>query len=268
MAQSGPSPRAFRFSWREFALLTVAGIVAAILLIPYVLTLEAPQLSKVRARIPLPLLLTAQIAQIAVLIALFVALGLVLAHRCGLGAPLLERWLAGASMPPGLAKTFSLATAAGVAVSLVILALDGWFLRRHLPHLAAPTAINPPAWQGFLASFYGGITEELLLRLGLMSFFVWLLAKVWHDENRFPKTSAFWVANTIAATLFGLGHLPATAALMPLTTFVIVRALVLNGLPGFVFGWLYWKRGLESAMVAHFAGDLVLHVMTPLVAPP
>jgi hypothetical protein len=32
-----------------------------------------------------------------------------------------------------------------------------------------------------------------------------------------------------------------------------------------VFGWLYWRRGLEAAIVAHFAADLVLHVAAPLL---
>jgi len=40
----------------------------------------------------------------------------------------------------------------------------------------------------------------------------------------------------------------------------------LNGLGGLAFGWLYWKQGLESAMIAHFSADIVLHVITPLVA--
>ena len=35
----------------------------------------------------------------------------------------------------------------------------------------------------------------------------------------------------------------------------------LNGLVGLVCGWLFLRRGLEHAMLAHFAGDLVLHVL-------
>jgi len=64
--------------------------------------------------------------------------------------------------------------------------------------------------------------------------------------------------------LFGLGHLPATANILPLTPLVITRAVVLNGVGGVIFGWLYWKRGLESAMVAHFSADLILHVLFAL----
>ena len=33
------------------------------------------------------------------------------------------------------------------------------------------------------------------------------------------------------------------------------------------FGWLYWRRGILLAMVAHFSADIVLHVLPPLVAP-
>ena len=39
-----------------------------------------------------------------------------------------------------------------------------------------------------------------------------------------------------------------------------------NGSIGVIFGWLYWKKGLESAMIAHFSSDVVLHVITPLMA--
>jgi hypothetical protein len=42
--------------------------------------------------------------------------------------------------------------------------------------------------------------------------------------------------------------LPATSAITPLTTTLVVRALVLNGIAGITFGYLYWKHGLEAVM--------------------
>ena len=33
---------------------------------------------------------------------------------------------------------------------------------------------------------------------------------------------------------------------------------------GVVFGTVFWWRGLEHAMLAHFSADLVLHVVAPL----
>jgi len=47
----------------------------------------------------------------------------------------------------------------------------------------------------------------------------------------------------------------------PLDMFVISRAVVLNGLGGICFGWLYFTYGLESAMIAHFSADIILHVI-------
>jgi membrane protease YdiL (CAAX protease family) len=44
----------------------------------------------------------------------------------------------------------------------------------------------------------------------------------------------------------------------------VARAVVLNGLAGIAFGYLYWTRGLESAMLSHFSADIILHVISVL----
>jgi membrane protease YdiL (CAAX protease family) len=114
----------------------------------------------------------------------------------------------------------------------------------------AAAAVSPSRFEGFLASFYGGIGEEILTRLFLVSVIAWIL-----------RGRAIWLAIAIAAALFAAGHLPAAASIVPLTPVLVIRTLVLNSLAGLVFGWLYWRRGLEAAMVAHFSADLVLHVL-------
>ena len=48
---------------------------------------------------------------------------------------------------------------------------------------------------------------------------------------------------------------------------VVVRTVLLNAIGGAVFGWLFWRRGLEMAVVAHVSADMVLHVLVPLLAP-
>lgn len=123
---------------------------------------------------------------------------------------------------------------------------------------------QPAAWKGFLASFYGAIAEEVLLRLFVMSLFAWLGSFNSKTSEGKPTNATFWIANILAAVLFGLGHLPATATILPLTPLVVTRAIVLNGIGGIAFGYLYWKRGLESAMIAHFSADIVLHVLLAL----
>jgi hypothetical protein len=46
---------------------------------------------------------------------------------------------------------------------------------------------------------------------------------------------------------------------------MVIRTLVLNGFAGLVFGWLYWRRGLLAAMIAHTSADVVLHVLSLLL---
>ena len=84
------------------------------------------------------------------------------------------------------------------------------------------------------------------------------LSKSGEDPSGLPSVKALWAVNLIVAILFGLGHLPATAFVFPLTSLVVTRAIVLNGLGGLVFGYLYWTRGLEASMLAHLCADIVL----------
>ena len=131
--------------------------------------------------------------------------------------------------------------------------------------LAKPLTVKSPTtptwWQGLLASFYGGFDEEILLRLCVMSFLAWLGRFVSKTAQGTPTVAVFWVANVLAAILFGLGHLPATAALLPITPLVVLRAVILNGIVGIAAGYLYFTRGLESAILCHFSADIVLHVL-------
>jgi membrane protease YdiL (CAAX protease family) len=69
----------------------------------------------------------------------------------------------------------------------------------------------------------------------------------------------------LVAVLFGLGHLPATSAITPLTTMLVLRAVVLNGIAGIAFGYLYWRHGLEAAMIGHMGAHLVLQIPGDIV---
>jgi membrane protease YdiL (CAAX protease family) len=109
---------------------------------------------------------------------------------------------------------------------------------------------------------YGGFTEEILLRWGMMSFLVWLLAAIFERgrENDSPPRSIFFVlAILISALLFGLGHLPVASMLAGgLTLPIFLYVLVGNSIFGVVAGLLYWRRGMEAAILAHISAHLVL----------
>ena len=101
------------------------------------------------------------------------------------------------------------------------------------------------------------------MRLFLMTVLVWISSKIRKTQAGLPTAFGFWVAIILISVVFGLGHLPMTARFQQITSLVVFRAVVLNGIAGVVFGRLFWKKGLESAMIAHFSTDIVLHVILP-----
>ena len=224
---------------------------------------EALEHLRARSPIPVPVIIGLQLAQSAVILWLLAWLGLAAGQRVGLDAPLLRAWVY-RSPPPADPRTrdFRLAVGLGLAVAALIVGLDLGFAPR-MPH-AIGVSHGPPAWQGFLASFYGGISEEVLTRLFLMTGIAWVLAAV--KRARAPGLPAwiYWAAILAAALLFAAGHLPTAIKVLGADPVVVTRTLALNFPAGFVFGWLYWKRGLEHAMAGHFAADIVLHVLVPL----
>ena len=258
-------------NWKVFFILWFAVIVGTIAVIPYTLELQGDILEDLNLPVPLPTLIVLQVAQSAVLFGVLIALGLFLASRIGLGAPILDSITKGESISDKLRAILPISIITGGIASLLIVGLETMIFQpalvRELGTVAEALNLQttpPAAWKGFLASFYGGIVEEVLLRLFVMSLFAWLGSFFSKTSEGKPTRAVFWIANFLAAVLFGLGHLPATAALIPLTPLVITRAVVLNGLGGIAFGYLYWKRGLESAMMAHFSADIVLHVLLAL----
>lgn len=258
-----------RFNWKIFFILLAACIWGVMAVLPYTLDLQKDAL--VKLPMPLWLLLTLQVVQNGILFAVTIGLGLLLAGRIGLGLPILEAKLAGESVKERVMAILPISILVGIIGSVLIVGLDvyvfGPALKAELGAVAERVNLQgaqPAAWKGLLASFYGGVNEEVLLRLFLMSLLAWVGKFVNKTAEGLPTAPVFWVANILAAVLFGLGHLPATATLLPLTPLVIARAIVLNGLLGVALGYLYWKRGLEAAIVSHFSADIVLHVLLAL----
>lgn len=257
-----------RFFTRAGVVIWIGATLGTVAVLPYVLAL-APAHATPRGGLSVPLLI-ASVAQSALFLAVMTFSGLWAASKLDLGAPVLDAWCRGESAPAGAGRRALLAAVSGVAVSAALLALDLGVFMALSPHGVGQLLRQrqPPTWAGFLASFEGGITEEVELRLFLLS---WLLLGLRFARRRITRRRAaphgpllFWTANVLAAVAFGLGHLPITARLVALTPVVVARALVLNGAVGLVTGAWFWTSGIETAMVCHFAADLVLHVAAPL----
>jgi hypothetical protein len=251
----------------------IAATFGAACVLPYVnaLTPHMLRAASVKLGAPVSVVIAISLVQSAITLGLLSYTGLWAARRLGLGAPLLDAWLTRGAAAPSAARRGALVPiVAGLASGLALSALDiGVFSPMspdgvgRLLHQPQPSPLI-----GFLASFEGGITEEVELRLILLSFLALGLRYVGTRGKGGPLSAGvFWSANIVAAVLFGLGHLPITAKLVPLTPIIVARAITLNGIVGLVAGSLYQRRGIEMAMLCHFSADLVLHVALPPLIP-
>ncbi len=258
-------------NWKVFLILWIAGILATLLVLPYALEVQSSAIDLTKLGIPLPALIAIQTLQNAIILAIAIFAGLFFAGRVGLATPILDSVTRGQPVAEKVRAILPLSILLGVVSTLIVVGLEFFYFQpAMMKELGdAATVLNlhtsqPAAWKGLLASFYGGIAEEIQLRLFVMSLLVWLGKFINKTSEGKPTSVVFWIANILAAILFGLGHLPTISLLVPLTPLVVARTVVLNGLLGIIFGWLYWKRGLESAMISHFSADLVLHVLLAL----
>jgi len=163
-------------------------------------------------------------------------------------------------------KESLLRAAVPIVICGVLFSLDYWVFGSILPQIAeiyeSQHLTTAPS---FLAGIlYGGVVEEVLMRLFLMSLFVFTLWKVFArkcDVEQIPQ-SIFIAANILAAALFAAGHLPANAGIFgTLTPTVIFRCFLLNGGPGVLFGWLYYKHGIQYAMLAHAGTHIISKII-------
>ena len=116
--------------------------------------------------------------------------------------------------------------------------MDSYLVKPTIPYLIASV-------------LYGGVIEEVMLRLFWMTLVIFVLWKVFDRKNERPSTAILIIANMIAALLFAAGHLPATATMIGLSPMIVFRCFLLNGGLGLLFGWLYRKYGLRYSMLAH-----------------
>ena len=187
-------------------------------------------------------------AQGAVYAAIAGFFGYILADRLGLMRPLRFEKQA-------LKRALAVTAACGLLFSL-----DPYLFGRLIPEVGASYAGSVTFANFFASLIYGGIVEEILMRLFLMSLIAFLLWKVFarkYSREAIP-TWVFVVANVVAALLFAAGHIPATISMFGrLDAVILVRCFLLNGAFGLAFGWLYRKYGIQYAIVGHMGCHFV-----------
>ena len=259
------------FPWNIFFVLVIGAVIGTLAVLPYSLAINPIDLSKPQTddgkkakKMPtLPVIILASLIQGSVLMAIAAFVGLLAIGKTGLDLPIIRAAVNGQPFLQDLVGKLPLVIVLGLIVGFVILVLEKFAFQPRLPKPLLASESNVPLWKRAAACFYGGINEEILIRLFVMGGLYFLIGLVWKTPDGLPAVGAFWLANILSAILFGLGHLPATKRITPLTKLVIGRAVILNGIPGLVFGYLFLQYGLETAMLTHFFLDVVIHMISP-----
>jgi len=247
VAPPPPSPRAV--TRRLFGAVLLAGLpgVAAFAGLALPALLQDQELP-----VPLWVLMAGAGIQSALLLLLATWAGVVLARRVGLRAPLCEALASRARPWPALRPQLLPGLLGGLACATVLVgvAVLG------PPELRAAQAAVPLPLPVRL--LYGGLTEEVLMRWGVMTVLVWLGWRVLQGGRGRASAVVVGVGIGAGALVFGLAHLPAVQAVLgslpPGLALLVVGA---NTAVGVIAGWLYHRHGLESAMVAHAGAHLL-----------
>lgn len=158
-------------------------------------------------------------------------------------------------------KHLVIAIVVAVIGGLMMILPDLLFFGRYSEVIMDSYAVKPSVFYILGGVIYGGVIEEVMLRLFMMSLIAFLLHMILERKRETASAAVLISANVIAAVLFAAGHLPATFLMIGSSPLIIFRCFLLNGGFGLLFGWLYRKYGLRYAMIAHGG----CHVVSKLI---
>lgn len=232
---------------------------ALVALLPESVRAEAPRITTAIKLLGL--------VQPAVIVALAVWAGVALAPRVGLSAPVVGAWVSGGRMMPALRPQVVPGLlgglGAGLAIVLIAATANPWLPPGAAARISAFGRLLPLPTR--LLS--GGITEEVLLRWGLMTFLAWGFWRGFQKKHERAPAGCYHAAIMVSAAIFGAGHLPVAFLVVPQPNFALVAfVMAANGAFGVVGGYLFWKCGLEAAVLAHMVTHMVLFTASRLGA--
>lgn len=210
---------------------------------------------------PLPIWVLQLLSMIqpTVLLSLMLWLGISMSKRVGLDTPLLTAIAQSQNISTALQKLALPALLGGIGGGIAILCIYMLFVGS-LPaeFLTNAEKLTMPWYTRLL---YGGITEEILIRWGLMSFFTWGSYVLFQKRSGLVASYNYIIAIVLSSLLFGLGHLPIAFALTSeVTVFLLLYIVLANASFGVIAGTLYWKYGLEAAIGAHMIAHVTMIV--------
>jgi membrane protease YdiL (CAAX protease family) len=207
-----------------------------------------------------------------------VGLGCLASRRPGFKPTALRRRLALGIPEPGLMKLIYAAGGAA-AVSILGMRLAQMIVVKALwsPSLAAttPAGIKEAGREAFElfkahpAAIGVGfpIIEEIHFRLFLMTALVWLISKLLRAPAGKLSARGWWTAIVIQGLLFGATHAATGEGTLWWEPRAMQMLLEPRTVAGIVLGYVYWRWGLETSILAHVIADLSVLCYLTLFVP-
>ena len=134
---------------------------------------------------------------------------------------------------------------------LIFGSLNNWVAEQY--------TVKPTIYKIIGGLLVGGIIEEVMMRLFIMSLIVFITSKLLKKKE--IPTRIYVIANIIVALIFAAGHLPSTATMTDITPLLVFRCFLFNGGIGLAFGYLYRKYNIRYAIASHGFSHLIADVL-------
>jgi len=163
----------------------------------------------------------------------------------------------------GFARRASQSAALGVAAAVVVAAIDYLIFNGETARRTPALDAHPTPLARVAITFVGGLAEELFFRVGvatLVATGVWAVLHRTVGERPVTVTAAQWVGTIAAAVYVGVWHVGMASD--PGGT---ARVVTINVVGNLLYGWTYWRRGLELSTLTHGILNGTLYIGLPLL---
>ena len=150
-----------------------------------------------------------------------------------------------------------------IALAMVIAAIDQVFFGGMTAQRTPALDLHPTPPARVIVTFAGGLVEELLFRVlvatGVASL-LWMGIRRASGESRFGVATAQWTGVIAAAVFVAVWHVG-----MSNDAGGAARVVAVNLIANLLYGWTWWRRGLEMAVLTHGTLNASLYLGLPLL---
>ncbi len=117
-----------------------------------------------------------------------------------------------------------------------------------------PALAETTLWQFLSNLLYSGFGQEVLLRLGVMTTFVYIFS----SQGKTLTRKTYIIGLIFTAVLYLFSQQWAFVGLEDLPVLFWVRNVFFNGLDGLFYGWLFYKYHFEAAALSHMLTNALI----------